>query len=59
MFFIGAKMALQSYNHVFGDTGFHITPGWSLSIVLGMLLLGVVASFLFPEKESAEQRGTA
>ncbi|MBP7790223.1 MAG: hypothetical protein KA024_00130 [Zoogloea sp.] len=59
LFFIGAKMALQSYNHVFGDTGFHITPGWSLSIVLGMLLLGVVASFLFPEKESAEQRGTA
>jgi len=55
LFFIGAKMALQSYNHAIEDTGFHISPGWSLTIVLGMLLLGVVASFLFADKEAAKQ----
>ncbi|MDR1462220.1 MAG: TerC family protein [Azoarcus sp.] len=51
LFFIGAKMALQSWNHAIGDTGFNISPGWSLSIVLGMLAGGVIASFLFPEKK--------
>ncbi|MDR2678792.1 MAG: TerC/Alx family metal homeostasis membrane protein [Zoogloeaceae bacterium] len=71
LFFIGAKMALQSYEHVcasssfFGldlssylasacfDIGIHISPGWSLAIVLGMLALGVVASLLFPAKNDA------
>jgi tellurite resistance protein TerC len=52
LFFIGAKMALQSWNHAISDTGFHISPGWSLIIVLGMLLAGVAASLLFPEKEA-------
>lgn len=50
LFFIGAKMALQSWNHAISDTGFHISPGWSLVIVLGLLSAGVVASFLFPKK---------
>jgi len=50
LFFIGAKMLLQSWNHAVSDTGIHISPGMSLSIVLGMLALGVVASFAFPEK---------
>ncbi|MDR2261601.1 MAG: TerC family protein [Azoarcus sp.] len=54
LFFIGAKMALQSWNHAISDTGVHISPGWSLAIVLGMLALGVIASFVFPEKEEAE-----
>ncbi|MDR0717290.1 MAG: TerC family protein [Azoarcus sp.] len=57
LFFIGAKMALQSWNHAISDTGVHISPGWSLAIVLGMLALGVVASFVFPEKEEAEGEG--
>ena len=51
LFFIGAKMALQSWNHAISDTGLHISPGWSLTIVLGMLLAGVIASFLFPQKD--------
>ncbi|MDR2014874.1 MAG: TerC family protein [Azoarcus sp.] len=51
LFFIGAKMTLQSWNHAIGDTGFHISPGWSLAIVLGMLFAGVVASLLFPGKK--------
>jgi len=51
LFFIGAKMALQSWNHAIGDTGIHISPSASLMIVLGILGAGVVASFLFPVKE--------
>ena len=51
LFFIGAKMALQSWNHAVSDTGFHISPGWSLAIVLGMLSAGVIASLLFPENK--------
>ena len=51
LFFIAAKMTLQSWNHVFGDTGIHIAPSVSLMIVLGTLCLGVLASFVFPKKE--------
>ncbi|MDR2861018.1 MAG: TerC/Alx family metal homeostasis membrane protein [Syntrophobacterales bacterium] len=53
LFFIAAKMTLQSWNHVFGDTGFHIPPSVSLMIVLGTLGLGVLASFLFPNKKES------
>ncbi|MDR0781183.1 MAG: TerC/Alx family metal homeostasis membrane protein [Pseudomonadales bacterium] len=52
LFFIGAKMALQSWNQAVSDTGLHISAGWSLTIVLGMLGAGVVASLLFPDKEA-------
>lgn len=51
LFFIGAKMMLQSWNHTMGDTGFHISPNASLAIVLLTLLSGVVASFIWPEKK--------
>jgi tellurite resistance protein TerC len=54
LFLIGAKMALQSWNHTVGDTGIHISPGWSLIVILGFLVAGVVASLLFPEKEAAQ-----
>lgn len=54
LFFIGAKMALQSWNQAIGDTGIHIPPSVSLSVVLGLLALGVIASLVFPEK--AEQQ---
>lgn len=53
LFFIGAKMALQSWNHAVSDTGFHISPNVSLAIVLGMLALGVIASLIFPERETS------
>lgn len=59
LFFIAAKLALQSYNHVFGDIGFDISPNVSLAIVLGTLGAGVIASFIFPEKKEAEQDGRA
>lgn len=51
LFFIAAKMTLQSWNHAIGDTGIHISPSASLAIVLLTLAAGVVASFLFPVKD--------
>lgn len=58
LFFIGAKMTLQSWNHAIGDTGIHISPSMSLSVVLGMLALGVVASFVFPAKDEPDEAAT-
>jgi len=55
LFYIGAKMALQSWNHAVFDTGFNIPPGWSLAVVLGMLSAGVIASFLFPIKKDSQE----
>ncbi|SUB24296.1 TerC/Alx family metal homeostasis membrane protein [Avibacterium avium] len=54
LFFIGIKMAIQSWNHAVSDTGIHISPNASLFIVLGTLAIGVIASFIFPEKEEQE-----
>lgn len=51
LFFIGIKMGIQAWNHAVFDTGFHISPNMSLFIVLGVLFIGVVASFVFPEKD--------
>ena len=45
-------MGIQSWNHAINDTGIHISPNMSLFIVLGVLALGVIASFVFPEKGS-------
>jgi tellurite resistance protein TerC len=54
LFFISGKLALQSWNHVFGDTGLHISATASLIVVVTMLVGGVIASFLFPvDKETA------
>ena len=51
LFFIGIKMGIQSWNHSVFDTGIHISANVSLYIVLGVLFIGVIASFIFPEKE--------
>lgn len=56
LFFIGAKMAMQSYNHAISDTGIYISPGASLAVVIGLLTLGVVASLVFPEKEICNEK---
>lgn len=53
LFFIGAKMGLQSWNHTIGDTGFHLSANASLFIVLGVLAVGVLASFIFPAKDNS------
>ncbi|MBL8485317.1 MAG: TerC family protein [Rhodocyclaceae bacterium] len=54
LFFIGIKMALESWNEVVFDTGMHISPGTSLAIVLGTLAVGIIASFVFPGKDRDE-----
>ncbi|WP_432481435.1 TerC/Alx family metal homeostasis membrane protein [Moraxella sp. ZY200743] len=51
LFFIGFKMGLQSWNHAISDTGIHISANTSLIIVLSVLASGVIASFIFPEKQ--------
>ena len=51
LFFIGIKMGIQSWNHAVFDTGIHISANVSLYVVLGVLFIGVIASFIFPEKE--------
>ncbi|VEG12524.1 TerC/Alx family metal homeostasis membrane protein [Moraxella cuniculi] len=55
LFFIGIKMGIQSWNHAFGDSGIHISANTSLFIVLGTLAIGVLASFIFPERENNEK----
>lgn len=51
LFFIGVKMLIESINKTWGDTGIHISTGFSLAVVLLSLLAGVVASYVWPEKE--------
>lgn len=56
LFFIAGKMTLQSWNHAIGDTGWHISPNQSLTIIMLVLLTGVVASLVFPEKEDPDSK---
>jgi tellurite resistance protein TerC len=52
LFFIAAKLGLNATNHLFHH-GYTIDANTSLIIVLVVLLAGIVASLLFPEKEEA------
>lgn len=54
LFFIAGKMILQAWNHAIGDTRIHIEPNESLVIILGVLLLGVIAS-LFSKKSPPDE----
>lgn len=56
LFFIAFKLTLQSGEHVFGWDFLHIGPNASLLIVLGTLAAGVIASFIWPEKEEQAAR---
>ncbi|SOD65100.1 TerC/Alx family metal homeostasis membrane protein [Alysiella filiformis] len=49
LFFIAFKLGLAATNHLFHH-GFEISPNASLVVVAVVLILGVVASFVFPEK---------
>ncbi|AWU95280.1 TerC/Alx family metal homeostasis membrane protein [Azospirillum ramasamyi] len=51
LFFIAFKLTLQSGEHVFGWNFFHISPNASLLVVIGTLVVGVVTSFVWPEKD--------
>ncbi len=57
LFFIAAKMALQSWNHVFGDTGIDISPGQSLAVIFIILLSGILASLLLPGGKNIKSPG--
>ncbi|XXQ68768.1 TerC/Alx family metal homeostasis membrane protein [Neisseriaceae bacterium B1] len=49
LFFVAFKLGLAATNHIFHH-GYEISPNISLIVVLVVLALGVVASFVFPEK---------
>ncbi|MHA6162026.1 TerC/Alx family metal homeostasis membrane protein [Pseudomonas sichuanensis] len=50
LFFIAAKLGLNATDHLFHH-GISIDPNTSLIIVLAVLVIGILASVLFPEKE--------
>lgn len=51
LFFIAGKLALHSWNQVFGDSGIHISATASLIVVLTVLAGGVAASLIFPSPD--------
>ncbi|WP_440466595.1 TerC/Alx family metal homeostasis membrane protein [Pseudomonas sp. YH-1] len=53
LFFIAAKLGLNATGHLFHH-GYSIDANTSLVIVLAVLMLGIVASLLFPAKEEVE-----
>jgi tellurite resistance protein TerC len=50
LFFIAAKLAINASNHLFHH-GFEISNSTSLYIVAALLTAGILASFIFPEKD--------
>lgn len=49
LFFIALKLALNASEHFFGH-GISISPTMSLYVVLAMLLIGILASLIWPAK---------
>lgn len=49
LFFIAAKLALNASDHLF-NYGINISPTLSLYIVLSILSLGIITSFIWPNK---------
>ncbi|WP_177431537.1 TerC/Alx family metal homeostasis membrane protein [Pseudomonas huaxiensis] len=52
LFFIAAKLGLNATDHLFHH-GISIDPNTSLLIVMAVLVIGILASVAFPEKEDA------
>ena len=52
LFFIAGKLCLSAANKMFGWPGFTIDPTVSLLVVISVLMLGVVASVVLPEKKA-------
>lgn len=57
LFYIAAKLALNASIHLFG-VGYKIDPTHSLFVVLGILSVGIIASFIFPEKNEENPNQT-
>lgn len=55
LYYIAFKLTVQSAEHVFGWDYLHISPNFSLMVVLVTLAAGVVASFIWPGKDKAEE----
>ncbi|MEQ4924876.1 TerC/Alx family metal homeostasis membrane protein [Proteus hauseri] len=53
LFFIAAKLGLNATDHIW-QHGYSISATTSLFVVLGVLALGIIASFVFPEKKEDE-----
>ncbi|CZE46910.1 TerC/Alx family metal homeostasis membrane protein [Campylobacter geochelonis] len=49
LFFIAFKLLVNGINHIF-NLGFEISANLSLIIILTILAVGIIASYLFPEK---------
>ncbi|PHM47536.1 TerC/Alx family metal homeostasis membrane protein [Xenorhabdus miraniensis] len=52
LFFIAIKLGLNASEHIFHH-GYSISATTSLFVVIGVLAAGILASLLFPQKESA------
>ncbi|MBC8951531.1 TerC/Alx family metal homeostasis membrane protein [Xenorhabdus sp. PB62.4] len=52
LFFIAIKLGLNASEHIFHH-GYSISATTSLLVVIGVLAAGILASLLFPQKESA------
>jgi tellurite resistance protein TerC len=59
LFFIAFKLALQASNKLFEWPGWEISPNFGLVIILAVLVVGVAASLILPERASpdGEQAG--
>lgn len=53
--YIGLKLGAEASTELWGWPGIHVAPWLNVSIVLGVLTLGVIASLLFPEKEEDQE----
>lgn len=51
LFFVGLKLALNASNHLWHH-GYNISASVSLLVVLGALVLGIIASLIFPGREN-------
>lgn len=57
LFFIAAKLGINATAHIWHH-GYSITATTSLYVVLGVLLIGIIASVLYPAKFESEENGS-
>ncbi|EKF2989970.1 tellurium resistance membrane protein TerC [Escherichia coli] len=56
LFFIAVKLGLNATDHIWHH-GYSIAATTSLYVVLGVLVLGILASVIFPGKPESEEKG--
>ncbi|WP_422836961.1 TerC family protein [Aeromonas encheleia] len=55
LFFIAAKLGLNATSHIFNH-GYEISAMASLGVVVGVLVIGIVASVIFPGKPEDDNK---